>query len=215
MTAPLLVRRIAKSFGRHTVLDGIDLEVGAGETVALVGPNGSGKSTLLGCICGAVVPDQGEIQIGGHDLAREPVLARFGLRYLPQEVEVPEGLTGREFLQFYADVYSVPDALAEAEAHCGLGDALDRLATSYSVGMRRRLGFAAALCGVVPRARPGHPLVILDEPFAGVDDAGREQMRALLGEARRGGAGLLVAAHARDLQELAEFRPRLVSLSPR
>lgn len=212
MTSPLVVRNLAKTFGRHAVLCGIDLEVRAAETVALVGPNGSGKSTLLGCICGTVIPDCGDIHIGGHDLVREPILARLGLRYLPQEVEVPDGLTGHEFLAFYADVYSVPQAREQAEARTGLGEALDRLASTYSVGMRRRLGFAAALCGVVPPARPGGVLLVLDEPFAGVDDAGRQQMRTLLGQARDGGAGILVAAHQRDLEELGGFSPRLVTL---
>jgi len=212
MTAPLVVSALAKSFGRHAVLAGIDLEVQSGETVALVGPNGSGKSTLLGCICGTVIPDAGSIHVAGHDLFREPILARHGLRYLPQEVEVPDGLTGREFLAFYADVYGVPEAAAEAEARSGLGEAIERLASTYSVGMRRRLGFAAALAGLVPPRAAGPRLLVLDEPFAGVDDDGRALMRDLLGQARRHGAGLLVAAHERDLRELEAFSPRLVTL---
>src|SRR5690606_3929612 len=148
-----------------------------GESVVLLGPNGAGKSTLIGCICGTVIPDAGTVAIGGHDLSAEPLASRAALRYLPQEVEVPPGLTGRELLEFYAAVYRDPDGARAAEAFTGLGDALDRLATTYSVGMRRLLAFAGLLPGVAA-------LFVLDEPFAGVDADGRARMVEILSRAR-------------------------------
>jgi ABC-type multidrug transport system ATPase subunit len=198
VTLPLRARGISKRFGKHEVLRGVDLEVKAGQAVTLVGPNGVGKSTLLGCVCGTVIPDVGTIEIGGHDLKAKPLEARGVLRYLPQEVDVPRGLTGRELLGFYADVHRDPNGIETAARVTELGEALDRLATTYSVGMRRRLAFGGLL--------PGHALLyVLDEPFAGVDRDGRARMLATLRDAMKRGAGLLLAAHDQDLPDLDEL----------
>jgi len=215
MTLPLHVLDVTKAFGRHQVLSGIDLDIEVGETVVLTGPNGSGKSTLLGCICGTVVPDQGTIQIGGHDLRLAPILARAALRYLPQEIEVPEGVTGSEYLAFFRDIYRGDEPPQDLAMRTGLGTALHELATTYSVGMRRRLAFAANLAGVMVRERSkGRPLlVVLDEPFAGIDADGRAEMvRAMQGVLANGG-GLLVAAHDRDLLDLEVMKPRRFDLA--
>jgi ABC-type multidrug transport system ATPase subunit len=203
--APLVATGIVKRFGRRVVLGGQDLRVEPGEAVVLRGPNGSGKSTLIGCICGTVIPDEGTIAIGGHDLRAEPLEARARLRYLPQEVEVPPGLTGRELLSFFADVHGDGGGLERAAAFTELGEALDRLATTYSVGMRRLLGFATLLPGDAG-------LWVLDEPFAGVDAHGRARMLEVLERARSRGVGILLAAHDRDAPELTALDARQVEL---
>ena len=202
---PLVVSGVVKRFGPRVVLDDQALRVEPGEAVVLRGPNGAGKSTLIGCICGTVIPDAGTITIAGHDLQREPLVARARLRALPQEVEVPAGLTGRELLAFFADVHRDPTGLERAAAFTELGDALDRLATTYSVGMRRLLAFATLL--------PGEStLWVLDEPFAGVDEHGRARMLEELRGARRKGVGVLLAAHDRDAPEIAALGAREVGL---
>lgn len=197
---------VSKQFGSHRVLDGVDLDVAAGEVVLLLGPNGVGKSTLLGCVCGTVVPDAGSITIGGHDLASAPLEARRALRYLPQEVEVPPGLTGQELLRFYADVFDDVDGLPRAQAATQIIDALPRLARTYSVGMRRRLAFGALMLGKAA-------LYVLDEPFAGVDRDGRSRMIEAMRAQLDRGAGVLLAVHDRDLDDLAVFKPRRVELT--
>lgn len=206
MVTPLRVHNIHKSFGPHPVLKGLNLEVDAGELVVLLGPNGVGKSTLLGCICGTVVPDQGTIAIGGHALQQQPLLARGALRYLPQEVEVPPGLTGTEVLEFLADVHGDREGVVQAAEFSRLGEALQRLATTYSVGMRRRLAFAGLLPGKAA-------LYVLDEPFAGVDREARIRMRTLLGELCKSGAGIVVAAHDQDLEDLDGLGARRFDLT--
>lgn len=198
---PLVVESLTKRFGDRTVLPAIELRVGPGEAVVLRGPNGSGKSTLLGCIAGTVIPDQGRVVIAGHDLAAAPLRARAALRYLPQEPEVPAGLGGDELLAFFAHAFGDPDGLRRATDFLDFGEALPRFASTYSVGMRRQLMFAALLPG---RGR----LFVLDEPFAGVDEDGRAKIRAELRRLLAQGAGLVVAAHDRDVDDLSELSPR-------
>jgi heme ABC exporter ATP-binding subunit CcmA len=203
----LQVRGLTKRFGTRTVLQSIDLEVRSGETVVLLGPNGAGKSTLLGCVAGTVNADAGSVRIADRDLRERPLDARAALRYLPQEVEVPAGLTGTELLSFYADVFEDRPGLAAAREHTGLQHVLDHLVTTYSVGMRRRLAFAALLLG-------RGDLFVLDEPFAGVDAAGRDAMLSALEAAVRRGAGVLMAAHDRDSPELERLGARAFAINP-
>lgn len=191
---PLRVTGLAKAYGGRSVLQGVELTAEAGEVVALLGPNGTGKTTLLGCVTGAVIPDAGTIEIGGHDLMRAPLAARAALRALPQEVEVPEGLTGRELVEFFAQVFEDPTGQARAIELADLGPAIDALATTYSVGMRKRLMFAALMLG------PAR-LLALDEPFAGVDREGRGRMVAALERALAQGAAVLLSAH--DSEDVA------------
>ena len=194
MSVPLRAIGLCKRYGARALFEGLELGVAAGEVAALLGPNGTGKSTLLGCITGAVIADAGRVEIGGHDLDAAPMAARAALRALPQEVEVPEGLTGRELLEFHAAVFADPSGQAAAIELADLGPAIDFLATTYSVGMRKRLMFAALTLG--PAA-----LYVLDEPFAGVDREGRGRMVEALARALARGAGVLLSAHdAEDLQ---------------
>lgn len=209
MKQPALhVRGVHKRYGARTILGGVDLEVAPGELVLLRGPNGTGKSTLLGCVCGQVIPDEGTIAIAGFDLRSAPLDARRSLRALAQEVEVPPGITGREWISFCADIYGcgiAPDASADAATDDQLAEVLDQLATTYSVGLRRRLAFAA-LCQGTPA------LFVLDEPFAGVDVDGRRWIIERLARSLRDGAAALVAAHDHELADLEQLSGRVVDV---
>jgi ABC-2 type transport system ATP-binding protein len=207
VSAPLRVVGISKGYAGRGVLSDVSLELGAGEVVALLGPNGAGKSTLIGCVCGTVIADAGTVAIAGHDLHDEPIQARRRLRYLAQEVDVPRGLTGRELLEFHADVFEDRSGIATAERLADLGPALELLATTYSVGMRRRLAFAAMACGDAA-------LYVLDEPFAGVDAESRERLLEWLIARKRAGAAILLAAHASDRDALETLEARSFELSP-
>lgn len=187
------------------IFSGLTLQVNPGDRIGLVGPNGTGKSTLLGCICGQVVPDEGRIAIDGHDLRDDPIGARKRLRALAQIAEAPAGVTGRDWLALHADVFGDRDA-PDRFADEALEEVLDQLATTYSVGLRRRLGFAALQLGDAA-------LHVLDEPFAGVDRDGRQTMIDRIAAHLKNGAGVLVAAHDHELADLASMGPRVVDLS--
>ncbi|MCX4244532.1 ATP-binding cassette domain-containing protein [Paraliomyxa miuraensis] len=210
-TVPLVLEAVTKRYAARTVLDAVTLTVEPGATVVLRGPNGAGKSTLLGCIAGTVIPDEGRIAIGGHDLRSEPLAARAALRYLPQEPEVPVGLSGRELLGFFADAFGDPGGAERAAAFLGFGEALERFASTYSVGMRRQLMFAALLAGAGAGAGQGR-LWVLDEPFAGVDAEGRGKIRGAIERALGEGAGVVIAAHDRDVQDVEPLSPRVFEL---
>jgi len=202
----LVVDGVRKAFGPHVVLDAVSLRLAAGHTMVLRGPNGAGKSTLLGCVAGTIVPDQGTVAIAGHDLIAKPVAARAALRYLPQEVEVPAGITGRELLELSATIFKAdPDSIDRAAKITGLGDALERFATTYSVGMRRLLAFGTLMLGSAA-------LFVLDEPFAGVDADGRGRLLDALIKAQAEGASIVLAAHDRDASDVARLSPERFDL---
>lgn len=206
MSTPLVARGIVKRYGQRVVLPGLDVTVAPGELVLLRGPNGTGKSTLIGCISGTVIPDEGTVAIAGHDLRGAPLSARAALRHLAQEVELPAGLTGREWLEFHADVFGDRGGI-ERVVDPPLAEVIDQLATTYSVGLRRRLAFAGLMLGEAQ-------LFVLDEPLAGVDADGRALMVGALRERLAAGAGVLVAAHDHELGALTELHPRVLDLRP-
>ncbi|MGH7581161.1 MAG: ABC transporter ATP-binding protein [Gemmatimonadales bacterium] len=189
-----------KSYGRVLAVDGLELDVRPGETLALVGPNGSGKSTTLKAAVGLVRPTRGRVLVNGLDVAGGPE-ARAGLGYLPQRVSFPEGVTAREATRFYARLRGarVDDADRQIE-RVGLDDAADRPTDGYSGGMRQRLGIAIALLG-----RPR--LLLLDEPSAALDPTGALLIRDLIGDIAAEGTTVLLSSH--DLAEVSVLAGRV------
>ena len=177
MTVAVEVRSLAKRYrsADHTVeaLRGVDLRIPAGTVFGLLGPNGAGKSTLLRILTGLVRATSGEISIFGAPLT--PIaLARIGA--LVESPGLYPYLTGRETLELLARFHSAPRALVEPLLdRVGLVAAGDRRVDRYSLGMKQRLGIAAALIG-------DPEIVILDEPTNGMDPAGIRDMRRLLRE---------------------------------
>lgn len=193
---PLELRGLRKSFGSHVVFDGVDLSLQPGQIARILGPNGSGKTTLLSCIAGILIPDEGTILIDGHDLHGEPIAARGRLRFLAQRDAPPQGVSGVELVEFHAELLRASPADVEAAmARTGLGAALTHLVSTYSVGMFRRLQLACLALGT-----PG--LVVLDEPFAGLDQGAREALRAQLISWSNAGVALLLATHDEGLEDV-------------
>ena len=173
--APALrCRGLRKRFGSTVAVDGIDLEVAAGEIVGLLGPNGAGKTTTIRILTTLIPADEGTIEVFGHDVAAEPFTTRRLIGYVPQQLSADATLTGRENIELFTRLFDVPrrerrarvDDVLEAMK---LTDAADRLATTYSGGMIRRLELAQALVN-----RPH--LLVLDEPTIGLDPIGRDSV---------------------------------------
>ncbi|HTJ41420.1 MAG TPA: ABC transporter ATP-binding protein [Kofleriaceae bacterium] len=196
---------MAKRYGHERALGGVDVTLERGSLCALLGPNGAGKSTLLGILSTLIRPSAGEVAYHDGDKALEAddelrrdigVLAHASLCY--------GELTAVENLRFFAGLYGVEDRSAELLDQVGLDEhARARPARTYSRGMLQRLALARALL-----ARPS--LLLLDEPFTGLDRGGAESLGASLGRAKAGGAILLVVTH--DLEAIAGVTDHVVVL---
>lgn len=193
--ALLEVNGLTKSYRRRRVVDGVSFKVGAGEIVGLLGPNGAGKSTSFRMTIGLIVPDSGQVSISGVDCSKAPMYrrARMGMGYLPQETSVFRQMTVRDNLLAVLEAMPISRKERRAEAHrlmaeLELEHLEDNLGETLSGGERRRLELARALA-----TKP--KVLLLDEPFAGVDPINVEEIQALVGRLREQGLGVLITDH--------------------
>ncbi len=182
---------LRKLFGSTVAVDGIDLEVPVGSVLGMLGPNGSGKTTLIRMLLGLTPPTSGSVELLGH------AVPEAALPHVGALVEGPgfHGfLSGRENLLRGAAAEpllasrDIPDAVGTALERVGLAAAADRRYRGYSLGMKQRLGLAAAL--LIPRR-----LVVLDEPTNGLDPAGTRDVRRIIAELHAAGATVIVSSH--------------------
>ncbi|MCY4466133.1 MAG: heme ABC exporter ATP-binding protein CcmA [Chloroflexi bacterium] len=187
------VQRLSKNFGWLPVLRGLDLLVQRGEFVLLLGANGSGKSTLLRLLCGLSRATSGVIRIGGWSLPEEAQAVRAQIGLLAHRPLLYENLTARENLDFFAALYDI--AAAERARRrdnllqqVGLADRADGLVRGFSRGMQQRLSLARALLH-----QPD--LLLLDEPYTGLDNAGCAMLDELLTAASNSGCTIIMSTH--------------------
>ena len=172
-------------------IDSIDLTVPRGSLFGLLGPNGAGKSTLINILAGLVAKSAGSARIWGYDIERESRAARASIGVVPQELNIDPFFTPRALLDLQAGLYGIPksqrrtDAILEA---VGLSDKAEAYARSLSGGMRRRLMVAKALVH-----KP--PVLVLDEPTAGVDIDLRQQLWAYVRGLNAEGVTVLLTTH--------------------
>jgi ABC-2 type transport system ATP-binding protein len=165
-------RHLTHRYGQFTAVDDLTLQVESGETVGLLGPNGAGKTTAVRVLTTLTPVQHGEVFVFGLDTRRHTMDIRYNIGYVPQQLSIEPTLTGRENVQWFARLYDVPRAdrarrVDEALDAMRLLDVADRLASTYSGGMVRRLELAQALVN-----RPS--LLILDEPTVGLDPIARD-----------------------------------------
>jgi ABC-type multidrug transport system ATPase subunit len=194
----LTIAGLTKSFGARRVLDGLDLRVEHGESVALLGANGSGKTTTLRCVVGLAGPDSGAIAIAGLDAIRRPIEARAHISYLPQKSVFPATLTVRETLAVVARLRRLGAGIVDRELDaCGLTSLADRSVARLSGGERQRLAIAVAFL-------PAVDLYLFDEPSANLDPVASRMLFRRARKMRREGRTLLFTTHVPgDVRHLA------------
>src|SRR5947199_8241860 len=194
---------VTKRYGTRLTVDRLNLVVPAGELFAFLGPNGAGKTTTIKMLCGLLFPTAGTVRVGGFDVVTEGDRARQLISYVPDQPFLYEKLTGREFLQFVADLYGMPKDRAALRMQTvidlfALHEFIDDLTERYSHGMRQRTVFAAALVHE-PK------LLITDEPTVGLDPKSIRELKTLLRELAAGGMTVFLSTHTLDIaQELAD-----------
>lgn len=193
------VRDLVKRYGAFTAVNGVSLEVAAGEIHGFLGPNGAGKTTSIRVIAGLLKPTSGRVVINGHDLARAPEAAKASLGFIPDRPFIYEKLTAGEFLRFHGGLYGMDGAGIQAR----VAEMLDlfelrrwegELVESFSHGMRQRLVMCAAFLH-----RP--PAVLVDEPMVGLDPRGARLIKQVFRHMSQRGVAILMSTHTLEVAE--------------
>jgi ABC-2 type transport system ATP-binding protein len=187
---------LIKTFGAARAVDGLNLQVRAGEMIGLVGPDGAGKTTTMRLLCGALQATSGSIRVAGFDVPAQVERAREQLGYLAQRFSLYGDLTVKENLSFFGEVFDMNDVEREERSKellrfAGLEEFANRPAAALSGGMQKKLGLASALVH-------SPKVLLLDEPTGGVDPVARQEFWHLLIGLLRGGSAVLVSTPYMD-----------------
>jgi ABC-type multidrug transport system ATPase subunit len=201
----VVVESVTKRYGETLAVDGVSLRVGAGEVYALLGANGAGKSTLIRMMTGLSEPDTGKVTVCGDEMARKPLAAKRHVGYLPEELYFYQRLTGREYLRLVAGLKGAEvDSTAAEIEFFELSNVADKWVGGYSLGMRKKLGLAAAFTG-------GPRVLVLDEPLNGLDVEMMRKLRLRLAEERDAGRSFVVSSHVMSFIERVADRACVMS----
>ncbi|HHO47164.1 MAG TPA: ABC transporter ATP-binding protein [Desulfobacteraceae bacterium] len=195
----LRIDNLTKRFGGFTAVNDISLSVQAGEICGFLGPNGAGKTTTFKMIAGLLKPDGGTILINGRDLAADPAACKRETGYVPDRPWLYEKLTGLEFLQFIASLYTLEEGLFQSAAArllrlFDLAEWQDHLIESYSHGMRQKLVMTSVLM-------LDQPLLVIDEPMVGLDPKSARLVKELFKQRARNGTAVFLSTHSLEIAE--------------
>jgi ABC-2 type transport system ATP-binding protein len=196
--APLGAYGLGRSYDGYIALGSFNLEVAAGELVALIGPNGAGKTTFLNLAAGLLDPTSGKVEVDGH--VPGSLEARAALSFLPDTPVFYEDLSVAEHLEYVAALHGAPDPAARIDeliSRLGLDGWEDALGAELSKGMKQKASIALAL------VRP-FKVLLADEPLDGLDPPSRETLFALLAETKSSGAAIVVSTHRPDVIAAAD-----------
>lgn len=202
-TYAIVIENLTKDYEDVRAVDGLSLSIPEAEVFGLLGPNGSGKTTTINCLTGLLKPTKGTVKVGGFDVGTEGSKAREILGVSPQETAIYPYLTGRENVQLFGALYSVPKKTMDARIDkmmekVGLLDEAGRRVGKYSGGMKRRVSIAMALVQD-PR------IVLLDEPTVGMDPQSRRAIWDFVMELRDEGRTIVLTTHyMEEAEELCD-----------
>lgn len=196
----LTINHLTKHYkGSEKGVTDISLEIESGDIYAFIGHNGAGKTTTLKCVAGIQDFDSGEILIDGTDIRKNPLLCKSKFAYIPDNPDLYEYLTGIQYLNFIADVFDVPvrkrqTLIAQYGDSFGITSSLGDLIFTYSHGMKQKLAIISALVHS-PR------LLILDEPFVGLDPEASVILKSIMREICTNGGAIFFSTHVLDVAE--------------
>ena len=195
----LRIQNFTKTYGDKVAVDGLSLHIAPGEICGFIGHNGAGKTTTLKACCGILQFDQGDILIDGRSIKADPIGCKKLLAYVPDNPDLYEFLTGIRYLNFVADIYGVSKEDRKARiqkygALLGMTDDLSLPLSDCSHGMKQKVALIAALLHK-PR------LILLDEPFVGLDPIASHQLKNVMAEHCREGGAIFFSTHVLEVAE--------------
>lgn len=195
----LVIKNLTKKYGDKTVVDNLSLTVWPGEICAFIGHNGAGKTTTLKAIAGIIQFDEGQINVGEFDIRKDAFKAKQILHYLPDNPLLYEHLTGIEQLNFIADVFEIPEKERKEKIEyyakrLEIYNDLNAKISTYSHGMKQKL---AIVCALIHSPK----LLLLDEPFVGLDPKVSHELKLIMQELAEKGVAIFYSTHVLDVAE--------------
>lgn len=195
----LEIRNLTKKYGNHTAVDHLSLTIQAGDIYAFIGHNGAGKTTTIKACCGILQFDEGEIYIDGISVKDDPIACKQQMAYIPDNPDLYEFMTGIKYLNFVADIYGVSakDREERIRTYAQMLELTQDLAqpvSTYSHGMKQKLAIISALIHE-PK------LLIMDEPFVGLDPKAAHQLKQLMHQMCDRGCAIFFSTHVLEVAE--------------
>lgn len=195
----LNIRNLTKSYGNVKAVDDLSLDIRPGEICGFIGHNGAGKTTTIKCICGILPFEKGDIQVHGRSVREDPMECKKIISYIPDNPDIYEFMTGIQYLNFIADIYGVDSSVRQERIHriadqLELTKDLNQSVGAYSHGMKQKLVIISALIH-------DPKLIIMDEPFVGLDPTASYQLKQLMREHCKQGGSIFFSTHVLDVAE--------------
>ena len=195
----LRITDLTKKYGDKTAVDNLSLQINPGEIYGFIGHNGAGKTTTIKACCGILDFDRGEILIDGKSIKTSPLEYKSKIAYLPDNPDLYDFMSGMKYLNFISDIFSVgvkerKELIDKYSVMFGISNELGQLISSYSHGMKQKLAIISALIHS-PR------LLIMDEPFVGLDPKAAHQLKEIMREICDNGGAIFFSTHVLDVAE--------------
>ena len=195
----LKIEHLTKKYGSKRAVDNLSLHIEPGQIYGFIGPNGAGKTTTIKACCGILGFDEGEIYIDGKSVKSDPIGCKRELAYIPDEPDMYEFLPGIRYLNFVADIYGVSKTDREARIHkyaeeFELTSDLAQPISAYSHGMKQKL---AVIAGLIHAPK----LIIMDEPFVGLDPIATHKLRTIMRDHCDRGGAIFFSTHVLEVAE--------------